>query len=281
VDSWIIGGRGESWQEEEERAASQKASQGRRGLITYEVARGDTLSTIAERFGISQETLVWANNIINPDFLRLGQKLLILPVSGVLHIVQRGETLSGIARRYGAKPSDILAYAPNGLTEPDKLSIGQKLIIPGGKMPRLVPSSRGGIRQQVPSSPVGGRAVQAAAIRFAWPTAGPITQYFSRGHRALDIAPPYGTPIRAAAGGRVVEARRLRYGYGWYLIIDHGQGYSTLYAHMGRFNVWTGTRVAAGQIIGAVGATGRVTGPHLHFEVRRNGVAVNPLSVLP
>lgn len=116
---------------------------------------------------------------------------------------------------------------------------------------------------------------------MAWPTSGPITTYFVPGHAGIDLAPPYGTVVQAAAEGRVVTMEKLDSGWGWYLTIDHGGGISTLYSHLSRFEVGLGEWVAQGQAVGRVGATGSATGPNLHFEVWQNEVRVNPLDFLP
>src|SRR5439155_20796143 len=141
---------------------------------------------------------------------------------------------------------------------------------------------------QAPSPP----AASVAAARpvpiaipsgpLIWPVVGPITQRFmENGHTGIDIAAPQGTPAKAAAAGTVVVAAKLSYGYGWRIMIDHGGGYTTLYAHLSGMNVSEGAQVTKGQIIGAVGMTGFATGPHLHFEVALNGQITDPAKLLP
>lgn len=125
------------------------------------------------------------------------------------------------------------------------------------------------------------QSAQAASTGFNWPASGPIFQYFWSGHSGLDISPPYGSPIYASASGKVILADKLSYGYGWYLIIDHGNGYTTLYAHTSQFLVGVGDYVEQGQLIARVGATGLATGPHVHFEIRLNGQPLDPLNFLP
>lgn len=261
----------------------ERASPERTESVTYEVAPGDTISTIAERFEISTETVLWANSLGYTDLIRIGQPLLILPVSGVLHTVAKGDTLLSLAATYGVDAEDILGYKSNNISDANSLAIGQKIIIPGGKMPvsRASPSSRGGVRPAAETPAAPAAAAAAPSGRFAWPTLGPIFQYFSASHFGVDISPPYGTPVRAADGGMVVRAEKLGWGLGWNLEVDHGNGYSTVYAHLSRFEVDRGERVSQGEVIGLVGTTGYVTGPHLHFAVHRNGVPINPLSVLP
>ncbi|MDP2726770.1 MAG: M23 family metallopeptidase [Dehalococcoidia bacterium] len=252
--------------------------------LEYEVVQGDTVSTIAERFGISTQTILWTNNMSNADFIKLGQKLLILPVSGLFYAVEKGDSLLYIASQFGVDTEAILGYKPNGLSNADSLAIGQRLIIPGGTVSaaRAAPSSRGGAR--LDSGATAAQAVPAAAPpsgNFIWPNSGLITQYFSAGHSGLDIATAYGTPIVAADGGVVVDEQKLGGGLGWYITIDHGNGYSTTYSHMSSFAVGMGERVSQGQMIGRVGSTGWSTGPHDHFVVERNGMPINPLNVLP
>lgn len=256
-----------------------------RGPIQYEVEPGDTVSTIAESFGISTETVLWANNLSNADFVKIGQTLLIPPTSGVVHTVVKGDTLLSIALRYGSDTETIAGYPANEVSDPDSLSIGQQLVIPGGRIPaaRAAASSstRGGTRAADAASAAPAQAAAPPSGHFIWPNPGKITQYFSGSHDAIDIATPIGTPIVAADGGVVVDQQQLGWGLGWYITVDHGNGYSTTYAHMGSFAVGPGERVSQGQMIGRVGMTGLTTGPHNHFIVRRNGVPVNPLGVLP
>lgn len=284
--------------------ATGGASQPPQAIIEYTVSPGDTVYAIADRLGVSVESIVWANNLTNENYLQPGQVLQVPAVSGVIHTVQPGETLEGIARRYGVDQANILAFAPNGLADPNQLQVGQKLVIPGGRVPEQprLASARTEPRpapvQNPPSPPAQAAPAAAAppapppapppqpAVRapsgFGWPTVGPISQYFSAYHRGVDIAPPYGTPVRAAASGVVVQAGGgWNGGYGTMVVIDHGNGYRTLYAHLSRLDVSVGQTVEQGEVIGAVGTTGIVTGPHLHFEVYRGGVPINPLSVLP
>lgn len=267
-----------------EESATSAASEPR-GTVQYEVAPGDTISTIAEQFDISTETLLWANKLANADFIKLGQTLVIPPITGLVHTVQKGDTLLSIAIQYDVSTEDIVGYGPNQIINQDALSIGQELVIPGGTIPssRPAPSSRGGARPATSSAPAPAAAAAVAppSGSFAWPNRGLLTQYFSSYHDGLDIASPYGTPIAAADGGVVIVEQRLDWGLGWHIILDHGNGYTTTYGHMSRFAVSPGERVSKGEIIGYVGSTGLSTGPHNHFIIRRNGVPVNPLNYLP
>lgn len=240
--------------------------------LKYTVAPGDTVSEIADRFGISSETVMWANNLTNPEGLQIGEELVILPVSGVLHTVTSGDNVNDLALVYGVSPESIAEF--NSLADPNSLQVGDKLVVPDGKiqMARATGISRGG-RSAAPPS---------ASGSFRWPAGGSISQYFGEyGHSGIDIASAQGNPVYAADGGVVVTALKLGYGYGWHLVIDHGNGYKTLYSHLSAFYVDYGERVGKGEQIGAVGSTGLSTGPHLHFEVFQNGVRVNPLKFLP
>ncbi|HEX9015200.1 MAG TPA: M23 family metallopeptidase, partial [Chloroflexota bacterium] len=237
--------------------------------LTYLVQAGDTVGGIAESFGISEDTILSANDIDDPTALQIGAELTILPVSALVHTVAAGDTLAGIASEYGVSQESIASYNP--LPDPEGLTVGDKLVVPGGrlKVARAATSSRGGAR---PSAPSGS---------FRWPTTGGISTYFSGAHRGIDIMSRTGVPIYAADGGTVVTAIKGAYDYGNYLVIDHGNGYRTLYAHLSAFSVEYGERVGKGENIGAVGSTGISTGPHLHFEVWENGVKVDPLGYLP
>ena len=256
----------------------------------YEVVEGDNIYSIAKRFGLSLETLVWANNLINLDLLSIGQRLTVPGGDGVLHTIEAGDTLSAIAQSHGVSPEVVLSYPANHLNQPDLLRQGQRVLVPAGDNGRRsepLVSSRGGTRpveepDEAPGKPQNTpERLDQAPQRMAWPTSAPITAYFVPGHAGIDLAPPYGTVVRATADGRVTKMEKLDSGWGWYLMVDHGGGISTLYSHLSRFEVGLGDWVAQGQAVGRVGTTGTVTGPNLHFEVWKNGVRVNPLDFLP
>ena len=242
-------------------------------IVAYAVQPGDTLSGIAIRFGLSWETVSWANSLPNVNSLRVGQELTIPHVDGYPYTVKWGDTVGSLSSRYKSESAEIIAV--NNLPSPDALFVGQLLILPGGRPPPPPPPPAPArvVVESAPSAP--------SSAGFVAPLVGLLTQYFGYGHEGVDIARPHGTPVQAAGGGRVVEARKLGYSYGWYLIIDHGNGFQTMYAHMSAFLVDLGEDVEAGQVIGRVGITGRSTGPHLHFELHLNGRPVNPLNYLP
>lgn len=245
-------------------------------IITHTVVPGDTLYGIAKKYKLSAETVMFANNLErNPDLLRLGQQLVILPVDGIYHTVAKNDTLEKIAKAYKVKPEAIIKYPLNRLDARNPtITVGQKLIVPGGKKEIPVP------QVQVYRGPVPPGAKKGTG-RFVWPTSGYLTQGFKALHRAIDIALATGAPIKAADTGYIVAAGWSNDGYGNYIVIDHGNGFQTLYAHLSKIFVKPGDVVGQGTIIGHMGSTGRSTGPHLHFEIRKGGIQLNPLSYLP
>lgn len=243
--------------------------------LTYVVEGGDNVSTIANKFGISIETVLWANGPLedNPDFLSVGDELTILPVSGVYHTVAKGETLEEIAAYYKVKVEDITQYEGNYMQEPYTISVGQKLIVPGGEKPRKVRT----VTAWAGSVPAG--ATKGSGT-FGYPISGYVSQGYHEYHIGLDIAAPKGTPVKAADSGYVAIAARQDSGYGLYVVIDHGNGFQTLYAHFSAITVKVGQSVTKGQQIGLCGSTGKSTGPHVHFEIKLNGVRRNPAAYL-
>lgn len=246
-------------------------------VIIYTVEKGDTLSTVAEKFGISVETIKWVNNLRGED-INIGDELKILPVSGIYHKVSKGDTVYTIAKKYDTNPQKIVDFPFNEFANPETFSLveGQMLVVPDGIMPAEKPI----IRRQVY---IAAGPVVISSAGFTWPLRGGISQFSNWYHTAVDITAPVGTPIVAAGNGKVVKALSGVWdgGYGTNLMIDNESGYSSLYAHMSGLNVGIGDDVVAGKtVIGWVGLTGRTTGAHLHFEIRKGGVLVNPLPYL-
>ena len=248
----------------------------RTSVIVYRVQPGDTVLGIAAKFDLKGSSLLWASEKLadNPDFLRVGQELNILPLDGAYHTVLKGESLESIAAKYKVEPSAISGYIGNHLELPYDLEPGQELIIPGGIKP-YVPR-----RVFAYSGPVPADAEKGTG-HFVWPMSGYITQGFWEGHRAIDIGAPLGTPIVAADSGYVAVAQWSDVGYGRMIIVDHGNGFQTLYAHLEAYYVKVGQSVSKGQQLGKCGSTGHSTGPHLHFEVIKNSVRRNPFIYLP
>lgn len=252
---------------------------GRRNrIITHTVRSEETAESIAKEYGISLNTVLWANNLRANDKIKVGDVLTILPTTGVLHFVKSGDTVVGLAQKYDANGKEIVAY--NGLEDSSKLSIGQRLIIPDGAMPapvtpRFTTPSHDQPDSAVPVPP----STLASGDGFLWPTVTRhLSQGFRWGHTGVDIdnRTP-NTPIYAAAAGTVEFSGWLG-GYGNLVIVNHGNGLSTYYAHNRQNHVTKGQSVTKGQAVATMGSTGRSTGPHLHFEVRKNGIPQNPLA---
>jgi murein DD-endopeptidase MepM/ murein hydrolase activator NlpD len=253
--------------------------------FSYIVEPGDSLAAIAQQFGIDVPTLIGSNDLGDPDLLPAGTQLNVLPTRGVLYRVVEGDTLNLISQRYEVAVLEILRA--NDLHDSELIAPGQKLVVPGAK-PIITPSPGPAATKlaDAPSQPT--EASQGDSLpSFVWPASGRITTRFGymgwaspHGHAGLDIAAPSGTPVAAATSGKVLLATHAGGGYGIQIILDHGGGLRTVYAHLSQLNVETGERVSRGQIIGLVGSTGFSTGPHLHFEVRQNGDPRDPLAFL-
>ena len=246
-------------------------------IIEYIVQSGDSLGSIAQKFQINVTTILWENNLGLTSYLHPGDKLRILPVSGLTHTIKKGDTLKKIAALYGASAEDIIKFNKLKADGSDLVS-GEKILIPNGVKKAAVvvrnisqiaapPSSR--------QSPSVSGYVFPSAVRI-------ITQYFTWKHFGIDIAggKNFSTPNYAAKAGVVVKSQcGWNSGYGCVVIIDHGGGIKTLYGHNSRLLVSVGEYVVAGQTIGLMGNTGNVHGPtgvHLHFEVWVNNVRTNP-----
>lgn len=249
-------------------------------IVEYEVRSGDSLGSIAQKFQISIVTILWENNLGVRSYLHPGDKLRILPVSGLTHTIRKGDTLKKIATVYGVKPEDIAKYnklKPDG----SDLVAGEKIIIPNGTKQQAVAATPRNINQ-IAAPPSSKQAPTVGG--FVFPSAARIiTQYFTWKHSGIDIAGGsrnLTTPNYAAKAGVVIKSQcGWNSGYGCVIMIDHGGGIKTLYGHNSKLLVNVGEYVEAGQTIGLMGNTGNVHGPtgiHLHFEVWVNNVRTNP-----
>lgn len=259
------------------------------GIRTYIVKDGDTLSSIAQQFGLRSDTIATANNISAAAPLRVGRSLTILPVNGILYRVQRGDTLIRIAEYYNTDMEEVIAQ--NSLAGVDDLRADEVIVLPGGSIPQrstaVAKGSKGVIssitnifgKKPKEKSP---QTIGKTIVGFIWPTsARRISQYFSWAHTGIDIAGPTSNKIYAAGDGVVViSTSGWNGGYGNTVVIDHGNGRKTRYGHASKLYVKKGERVSRGEVIGMVGNTGRSTGPHLHFELLVNNKRVNPLSAI-
>jgi len=226
-------------------------------ISVYVVREGDTLSQIAEMFNVTVNTMKWGNDL-SSNTLKEGQTLVILPISGVKHIVAKGDTLASIAKKYKGDIDEIIAY--NNLQKDSSLVSGSVVIIPDGEV--LAPSSV--------ARSSGSSGLKEYAGYYLRPIVGGRKTQGIHGYNGVDLASPIGTPILAAADGEVIISRFGGWngGYGNYIVIRHSNGTQTLYAHTSRNNVSAGDTVKQGDVIGLVGTSGKSTGPHLHFEIR-------------
>jgi murein DD-endopeptidase MepM/ murein hydrolase activator NlpD len=263
---------------------SEEVKQYRGGeVITYVVQEGDTLSSIADKYGLQVSTILWENNITESTKLKPGQELRILPVDGIRHKVSRGETIFTVAKKYGledeAEAQKIVNYPFNEFLNDEtfELATGQFILVPDGVKPN-VPAPARTTRATGRQTPDAGSVT--ATGNFVWPASGKITQSFVFYHKALDIANRAAGPILAADAGVVVTSGWSSSGYGNHVVVDHGNGYTTLYAHLSVLQVRAGQRVNRGDVLGQMGSTGRSTGTHLHFEIRQGGSLINPLNFL-
>lgn len=257
----------------------------RKNVITYTIEPGDSLSSVAYRYGVSVATLMWENSLGARSIIRPGDSIRIPPTTGVMHTIKKGDTLKKIATAYGVKPEDIVKF--NHLSEDGTdLVIGEKIMVPGGvkaeapavRTPSQYTATQGRYTGTKPAS-----SSQAPTVSgYVWPSAArTITQYYGWRHYGLDLAGPMNSANYAARAGTVTKSQcGWNNGYGCVIIIDHGNGVVTLYGHNNKLLVSVGDQVTTGQTIGLMGNTGNVrgrTGIHLHFEVRVNGARMNPL----
>lgn len=252
-------------------------------ISLYVVRKGDTLPAIAKMFGVTTNTIVWANDLQGKS-ISVGQTLVIMPISGITHTVVRGDTLKGIANKYKGDINDILQY--NNLSMDSKLAVGDTIFIPDGEASvSPAPSGNGGGNNngngggQTSGGTSGAGSIRVNSYCQNYPE---VVGYYMRpvvnciktqgihGHNAVDLASAYGSNIMASANGTVIIARTSGWngGYGEYVAISHPNGTQTVYGHMSAVDVSVGDTVTQGQIIGRVGSTGNSTGPHVHFEVR-------------
>ncbi len=236
-------------------------------ISLYTVRKGDTLQQIANMYNVTANTILWANDLKRGSTVTPGQVLVILPVSGVKYKVKKGDTIQSIAKAYKAEVDNIAQY--NNLENNSALAIGDEIIIPDG-----VFSNEGSSTPTKASGPTKGSTIAVGTAQttgyFIRPVAGGVRTQGIHGHNGIDIAAPLGTPIRAAAAGRVVISKSGGWngGYGTYVVIQHSNGTQTLYGHMNSVSVSVGETVDKGETIGGMGTTGQSTGVHLHFEVR-------------
>jgi murein DD-endopeptidase MepM/ murein hydrolase activator NlpD len=234
---------------------------------SYRVARGDIISNLAREFGLNQDTLISYNGIKNTRLLQIGQILKIPNQDGILYTVRRGDTLNGLAETYKTTPEDIKTV--NELFS-DFIREGSSLFIPGARLDWV-------------------NLQEINGDLFIWPITGHITSPYGyrnspftgvrQFHSGIDIGAISGTPIRSAMSGRVIVAGWSDT-YGNYVVVSHHSGYRTLYGHMSLIRVKSGEYVSTGQRLGDVGSTGLSTAPHLHFTVYKNGVTVNPRTLM-
>lgn len=242
----------------------------------YEVQAGDTLSSIAKKFDLNLNTILWANDLTAKTVINPGRKLILLPTDGVLHKVEKGDTISKIAALYKTETKAIIDY--NGVDDATKIHAGDLIIVPGGQLqpkPKTTPSKPADSQNKVFVDSIFGRLI--------WPTTTKnITQRYSPSHRGIDIANGNTPPVYASHSGTVEFSGRDG-AWGYTIVIRGDDGLATRYSHNSANYVQVGERVEAGQIIAQVGNTGRVrgrTGLHLDFRIYKNGVALNPLNFL-
>ncbi len=244
-------------------AAEIAASPNKSGEISvYVVREGDALSQIAAMYGVTTNTILWANDIARASDIQPGDTLVILPIVGVQHRVAKGETLSSIIKKYDADLTEVLEY--NDLPADAALVVGDELMIPGGEL--HAPTAK----TVAAAAPTKSTGAKGGSNWLSHPAPGAMRTQGIHGYNGVDLAGAMGSGIRAAAAGEVIVAKASGWngGYGSYIVIRHGNGVQTLYAHLSSVSVTAGEYVAQGQTIGGMGNTGKSTGTHLHFEVR-------------
>ncbi len=232
-------------------------------ISIYMVRQGDNLSQIAEMFGVSINTILWANDLTRGEAIKPGQTLIILPVSGIQYTIKNGDTLAGVAKKYQGDIDEIIDF--NGLNPKAELTPGTNIVIPNGQDGTVNITSNSSTY-----TPLKGTSNVSYSGYYLRPIDGGRKSQGLHGYNAVDLANSCGTPIVASASGDVVISKSSGWnaGYGNYIVISHPNGTQTLYAHLSSVIVSTGWHVVQGQIIGYIGTTGRSTGCHVHFEIR-------------
>lgn len=236
-------------------------------ISLYTVHKDDTLSTIAQMFDVSVNTILWANNLQRNSTIKEGDKLIILPITGIKYTVKKGDTIKGIVSKYRSDLNEVLIF--NDLTISSKISAGDVIIIPDAE-PETINTSRIAVSRQPVLNTIRDADGPYYPGYYDRPIDGGYKSQGLHGYNGVDLAAPSGTPIHAAASGIVIRSVMGGWhgGYGNYVIISHPNGTQTLYAHTLKNFVQVGDNVEQGQMIAKVGSTGRSTGPHVHFEVR-------------
>ena len=278
-------------------------SRPRQEVVKYTVQDGDTVFGIAEKFGLEPETVLWGNYytlLDDPHQLQAGQELNILPVNGTYHEWQQGEGLNGISSYYGVTPEDIINYPANNLdiatigdfSNPN-ITPGTWLIVPNGRREFVSWSAPLGVTRENPAyarvlGPGACDAISGGAVgygTFIWPSNKHYLSGFdyapNANHWGIDIAGNEGEAVYATDAGVIVYAGWNNYGYGNMILVDHGGGFQSLYGHLSGLNVVCGQSVGQGDVIGAIGTTGRSSGAHLHFEIMTSSYKANPWDLLP
>lgn len=240
-------------------------------ISVYVVRQGDTLSGIAKLFGVSPNTILWANDLPRGSALQIGQTLTILPVTGLKYTIKKGDTIASVAKRYGADAIEVATF--NGIDD-ETLAVGAEILIPDGEIAAVAATPQAKPAKGILATTL--NAVKGTATQIGYymrPLVGGVRTQGVHGYNGVDLAAPTGTPILAAAEGDVLVAKETGWnaGYGGYVVIKHGNGSQTLYAHQSKVAVSAGQHVQQGQVIGYVGSTGKSTGAHVHFEIR-NGI---------
>ena len=232
-------------------------------ISIYVVHPGDNLPAIAKMFGVSVNTIKWGNDLTS-NTIKVGQRLVILPISGVQHIVKKGDTIQSIAKLHKGDVDEIIQY--NNITKESKLAVGDIITVPDGEAVAVSSGSGTGVGKTSPAYPV----YDGYYMR---PIIGGIKTQGIHGHNGVDLASSYGSNVLASAFGEVIISKNSGWngGYGSYIVISHSNGTQTLYGHLSGTTVQVGDIVKQGQIVGFMGHSGQVsghTGTHLHFEIR-------------